>query len=146
MGDHAGDLGEAVATLHHALRRATVRATGRPELPAAQNELLKLVERRPGIGVTAAAEQLGIAPNTASTLVGEAVAAGLVTRERDTGDRRTVRLLLTDEARRRLERYRDLRRTLVAVGLGELPPEARRELAAAVPHLRRLAELLGGQG
>ncbi len=144
--DAAGELGEAVAALHHALSSATVRATGRPALPAAQAELLKLLERRPGIGVAAAAEQLGTSPNAVSTLVGEGVAAGLVSRARDPADRRVVRLLPTEEALRRLERYRDLRRALVAVGLGELGPQARRELAAAAPHLRRLAELLGAGG
>ena len=43
----------------------------------AQSELLWLVGRRPGISVRAAATELGLVPNTASTMVSKLVANGL---------------------------------------------------------------------
>ena len=58
--------------------------------------------------------------------------------EPDPGDRRAVRLSLTDSAQRDVDRWRDERAAVVAEGLGRLDPGERQALAAALPALTRL--------
>lgn len=141
----AQELSAALGRFHQVLRRAAVRRAGRDMLPNAQVELLRLVQERPGVHVKDAAEALRMAANTVSTLVGELVDAGLLARTRSPDDRRTVRLDLTPAARERLAAYAANRHALVADALAKLTPQARRELAAATPHLRRLAELVADE-
>jgi DNA-binding MarR family transcriptional regulator len=86
-----------VGRFRRQLRRSAGRgfATG---LPEAQAELLRLIGRRPDISVREAATELGLVPNTASTLVSKLAGEGLLTRTADTADRRVGRLRLTDSA------------------------------------------------
>jgi DNA-binding MarR family transcriptional regulator len=137
--DVADGLSGAIARLHHLLRRA---AAGRPGLSDAQVGLLRLVEQRPGVSVKEAAELLRIAPNTASTLVGELTDTGLLARARDPENRRVVRLELTGDAHRRLAEYAARRQAILAVALADLDPAALAELARALGHLRRVEDLL----
>jgi DNA-binding MarR family transcriptional regulator len=137
--DVADALSGVLARLHHVLRRS---AAGEPGLPDAQVGLLRLVERHPGVSVKEAADQLRTAANTVSTLVGELVDAGLLTRTRDPQNRRVVRLHLTAGARRRLAEYAARRRAILAGALAELDPRALAELDRAVGHLHRLEDLL----
>ncbi|MEH1097809.1 MarR family winged helix-turn-helix transcriptional regulator [Micromonospora sp. CPCC 205561] len=146
MTDETVDqLGGALGDLHRMLRRAATQRAGRVALPDAQVEVLRLVQRWPGIGVREAAERLGTAPNTVSTLVGELTAAGLLCRERDPADRRTVRLELTVAARERMAAYGRHRRDLIGAALAELDGPDRDALLAAAPALRRLADTMAGR-
>ena len=137
--------GELVETLG-VLRRYTRRRVGRPwsheTLSPAQGELLRFIRRNPGTSVAAAAAELGVAPNTVSTLVSLLVAGGLLRREHDPFDRRVVRLHLTDSARREVERWRDERTAVVVEGLTQLDDAERRALEGALPVLARLAAAL----
>ncbi|MBL6275201.1 MarR family transcriptional regulator [Micromonospora fiedleri] len=139
------ELGAALGDLHRVLRRTASQRTGRVALPDAQVEVLRLVQRQPGISVREAAERLGTAPNTVSTLVGELTSAGLLSRERDPGDRRTVRLELTDAARDRTAAYGQHRSELLAAALAQLDAEDRERLLAATPALSRLADQVAHQ-
>ncbi|WP_341719242.1 MarR family transcriptional regulator [Micromonospora sp. FIMYZ51] len=134
-----GELSTALGDLHRVLRRTASQRAGRVALPDAQAEVLRLVQRQPGISVREAAERLGTAANTVSTLVGELTTAGLLSRERDPADRRTVRLGLTEAARERIAAYGRHRRDLLATALAELDAADRERLLAAVPALSRLA-------
>jgi DNA-binding MarR family transcriptional regulator len=80
------------------LRRAAGRGFDSTGLPEAQAELLRLVGRRPDISVREAATELGLMPNTASTLVSKLAGEDLLTRTIDSTDRRVGRLRLTDSA------------------------------------------------
>ncbi|GIJ33257.1 MarR family transcriptional regulator [Micromonospora sediminimaris] len=133
-------LGAALSDLHRVLRRRAIQRTGRAALPDAQVEVLRLVQRQPGISVREAAERLGTAANTVSTLVGELTTAGLLRRDRDPADRRTVRLELTEVAYERIAAYGQYRRELLAAALADLDATDRERLAAAVPALSRLAD------
>ena len=73
-------------------------STRRPH--ESQAELLRLVGRQPGISVREAATELGLVPNTASTLVSKLAADGLLIRSVDADDRRVGRLRLTEPAQR----------------------------------------------
>ncbi|GAA4336476.1 hypothetical protein GCM10023086_69750 [Streptomyces venetus] len=59
----------------------------------AEVELLRLVVTRPGIGISDAARDLGLAANSVSTLVNQLPRAGCLVRETDPADRRAARLL-----------------------------------------------------
>jgi DNA-binding MarR family transcriptional regulator len=135
----ADDLLEAVGLL----RRHTRRRVGRPfplqQVSGAQAELIRLVRRKPDISVAAAAGELGVAPNTVSTLVGSLVGTGMVRRSADPDDRRVARLRLTDSARRGVERWRDARSTAVAEALDRLAGDDRAAIENALPAILRLA-------
>jgi DNA-binding MarR family transcriptional regulator len=104
--------------------------------------LLRLAASRPGISVADAAQELRLAPNTVSTLVGKLTSAGLLTRSRGPHDARTALLSITDSARKRLTQWRDLRADLASRALARLAPADRKALSAALPVLLRLAEEL----
>jgi DNA-binding MarR family transcriptional regulator len=136
----ASELLEATGLVRRTIRRA-LRQTAAPEpLPATHCELLRLAESRPGITVAEAAQELRLAPNTVSTLVGKLTSGGLLSRSRGTTDGRTALLTVTTSARQRLAGRRDLRAELTGQALGRLSQADRQALAAAVPALIRLAE------
>lgn len=141
----AEELGAAVADLHRLLRRAATRRAGRSPLPDAQVEVLRLVERWPGISVKEAAEHLRTAANTVSTLVSDLTTAGLLERTRDPENRRVVRLRLTAAARERIASYTAHRRDLLLDALDRLDGPARADVVRAAPQLRRLVTLLAEQ-
>jgi DNA-binding MarR family transcriptional regulator len=135
-----GALLTAISQVHRMARRAVRQAWGQDPLPPAQSELLRLAASMPGITVADAAQELRLAPNTVSTLVGRLTAAGLLTRSRDAQDARVALLTVTDAARQRLTQWRDLRADLAGQALARLSPADRRALTAALPALLRLAE------
>ena len=70
------------------LRRAAGTGYAPGQLSESQAELLRLVSHRPGMSVSVAAAELGLVPNTASTLVSKLSCAGLLERTTDPADRR----------------------------------------------------------
>jgi DNA-binding MarR family transcriptional regulator len=138
----AEDLLEAIGLVRRHTRRRVGRLWTDQDVSGAQAELLRLVRRMPGVSVAGAADELGVAANTVSTLVGSLVSAGLMCRTPDPEDRRVARLDLTDSARRRVERWRDARSAAIAEALAGLDAADRAAVAAAVPALTRLAARL----
>jgi DNA-binding MarR family transcriptional regulator len=124
------------------IRRNARRRAGRPEelsrLTGAQLELVRLVRRRPGISVTQAAEDLGLVPNTVSTLVRQLSDLGYLDRHRDPTDRRVARLVLSDDIGRKVVAFRDRRVSLIAGAMDELSAADRRRLHVAIAVLARL--------
>src|SRR6516164_4299750 len=72
-----------VGRFRRQLRRSAGRGFDATGLTEAQAELLRLVARRPDISVTQAAAELGLAPNTTSTLVSKLASDGLIARAVD---------------------------------------------------------------
>jgi DNA-binding MarR family transcriptional regulator len=105
------------------LRRSAGRGFDSSRLPESQSELLWLVGRQPGISVSAAAAELGLKPNTASTLVSKLVSDGLLIRTVDDTDRRVSQLGLAEPAQQIVDESRAARRSLLAQVLGELDQE-----------------------
>lgn len=128
------------------VRRQVRRTAGRPwpaaTLSGSQIELVRLVRREPGIAVSEAAESLGLAGNTVSTLVRQLTDAGVLRREPDPADRRVARLHVTTAARTRIEGWRDHRAELAAEALGRLDADDHAALTAAVPALARLVSAM----
>lgn len=141
----AAELFAAISVIRRAARRSTRQAWTQQPLPPAQSEVLRLAAARPGLTVADAAQELRLAPNTISTLVGRLAEAGLLTREKSAQDGRTVLLSATDKARRRLAEFRDLRAELAGRALGRMTATDQQLLAAAGPALLRLAERMEAQ-
>jgi len=132
----------AIALVNRTGRRAVRQALPTEPLPSAQSELLRLAAGRPGITVADAAQELRLAPNTVSTLVGKLTSAGLLRRSRGSQDARIALLTVTERGQRRLAEWRDLRADLASQALARLSAADRRALTVAVPALMRLAEEL----
>jgi DNA-binding MarR family transcriptional regulator len=128
------------------LRRSTRRLVRlhRPYQPLHESELelVRFVSRNPGCRVRDAAKALGVAQNTVSTLVGRLVEQGLLARGRDQRDSRAAALSLTPAARRRISACRDRRGPILGDALSSLDAEDRDAIAAALPALARLAQVL----
>ncbi len=142
----AADLADLLAGIHRLVRKNLRARVSGPRLRGGQVELLRAVAARPGIGVSAAAEELHLAGNSVSTLVNQLVTAGMLVRAENPQDRRAARLFVTDAATRRLAAWERQRAELFARQLDLLDEADRAALRAAVPALRRLTENLHEMG
>src|SRR5689334_19202264 len=120
--DLTAQLFNVVGRFRRQLRRSTGSGFDATGLTQSQGELLRLVGRQPGISVREAAAELGLVPNTASTLVSKLAADGLLIRTVDAEDRRVGRLRLTGPAQRIADDSRAARRAALAEVLDELNP------------------------
>ena len=132
------------------IRRVGRRRQGRPRelerLTDAQLELVRLVRRAPGISVARAAAELGVAPNTVSTLVRQLIGKGMLVRTADEVDRRVARLKLPEALDRRLGEWRDRRAIALADAIATLEPSEQATVAAAAALLARVADELERAG
>jgi DNA-binding MarR family transcriptional regulator len=138
----AEELMAALGLVRRQVRRVARRPWPLSSLTASQTELVWLVRRHPGISVAEAAAELGLVPNTVSTLVGQLTGQGLLARRPDRRDRRVARLELTATARRQVEAVRDRRVAAVGEVLDRLDPSHVDALRAALPALAAIAERL----
>jgi DNA-binding MarR family transcriptional regulator len=134
----------AVGAVRRLLRRVAgpFVTPGSPEVSTSQREVLVMVGKRPGRSVAEIADELGLAPNSVSTIVTQLVGAGLLVRETDPGDRRVGRLSLTGPAQEALDAARARRRGVLHEALDRLSPRQLADLAAGIDALEALAEEL----
>jgi len=123
----------AVTRLNRKLRQQALAG-----LSPAQASALGAVKRlaSPTLGELAAAEQ--VQPPTVSRLVDSLERAGLVARETDVVDRRVVRVKITAEGRRNLQRIRTLKNAFLTRRLDALGPAEKAQaeaLAGLLEHL-----------
>lgn len=118
--DPVAEVFGVVGRFRRQLRRSVGRGLDSARVTESQSELLWLVGRRPGISVRAAAIELGLVPNTASTMVSKLVANGLLIRTVDETDRRACQLRLAEPTQQIVDASRAARRALLAEVLGEL--------------------------
>ncbi|KUN76316.1 MarR family winged helix-turn-helix transcriptional regulator [Streptomyces griseoruber] len=133
------ELADALVGIQRLLRRRLRAGLTVPRLRGAEVELLRLVESRPGIGISDAAKELYLAGNSVSTLANQLVRDGYLVRETDPADRRAARLLLTEAAETRLRAWKARRAALVRRHVTGLDAADREALRAALPALRSLA-------
>ncbi|WP_432029017.1 MarR family winged helix-turn-helix transcriptional regulator [Streptomyces sp. 1222.5] len=136
------ELADALVRIQRLIRRRLRGGLTVPRLRGAEVELLRLVEARPGIGISEAARRLHLAGNSVSTLVNQLVRDGYLVREADPADRRAARLLLTGAGEKRLRDWRRRRAELVDRHVSRLDDADREALRAALPALRELAATL----
>jgi DNA-binding MarR family transcriptional regulator len=125
----ASRLRVAVVRLNRKLRQQALAG-----LSPAQASALGTVNRlaNPTLGELAAAEQ--VQPPTVTRLVASLEGAGLVARETDEGDRRIVRVRITADGRRNLQRIRTLKNAYLDRRLAALDP-AEQQLAESMTSL-----------
>src|ERR1700733_14611830 len=128
----AAELLAAMGAVRRVARRAVRTASQAEPLPPARSELLRLAARRPGIGVAEAAAELRLAPNSVSTMVSKLTEDGLLSRDRDATDGRSVRLTVTEAGAARIEQWRDIRADLAGRALERLGEAGPRGPAAGV--------------
>ncbi|MGV0743275.1 MarR family winged helix-turn-helix transcriptional regulator [Mycolicibacterium sp. XJ870] len=142
MADLVGELFSVVGRFRRQLRRSTGGGFDAAGLTQSQGELLRLVGRHPGISVREAAAELGLMPNTASTLVSRLVADGMLVRAVDDSDRRVGRLQLTPPAQRIADETRAARRAALSAVLDQLDDAQIDVLARGLDVLDELTRLL----
>ncbi|MGA7053389.1 MAG: MarR family transcriptional regulator [Mycobacterium sp.] len=131
-----------VGRFRRQLRRSVGRGFDSARLSESQSELLWLVGRQPGISVNAAAAELGLAPNSASTLVSKLAANGLLVRTAGEMDRRVGELRLAEPTQQIVNASRAARRTLLSEVLGELDDDQIEALTKGLEVLDTMARLL----
>jgi DNA-binding MarR family transcriptional regulator len=129
----AGRLRVAVNRLQRRLRREALGG-----LSPGQASALGTVRRlgHPTLGELAAEEQ--VQPPSMTRIVGALVAVGLVSKEADAADRRSVHVRITPEGERALQRIRGAKDAFLVRRLGELGPDDRRHAAELVTLLEHL--------
>jgi DNA-binding MarR family transcriptional regulator len=138
--DLATDLFHTVGRFRRQLRRTAGGSFA--GVTQSQAELLRLVGRQPGISVREAAEELGLAANTASTLVSKLTADNLLVRSTDPGDRRIGRLQLTEPAQQLADQTRAARRSALGAVLNQLDDEQIDDLTRGLNVLAEMTRML----
>jgi DNA-binding MarR family transcriptional regulator len=136
------ELFSVVGRFRRQLRRSTGGGFDAAGLTQSQGEMLRLVGRQPGISVREAATELGLVPNTASTLVSKLAADGLLVRTVDADDRRVGRLRLTEPAQRIADESRAARRAALSTVLDELDPSQLDSLERGLEVLAEMTRML----
>jgi DNA-binding MarR family transcriptional regulator len=128
--DVAAALESTVESLLSVLESA--RLAQSPAIPPTQLRVLTIVARNRHTNINRLAEALDVVPSSASRLCDRLEATGLLRRAPDPRDRREVRLLLTQAARRLLGEWRERRRAALAEVLERMTPAARQSLVGAL--------------
>ncbi|KKC05051.1 MarR family winged helix-turn-helix transcriptional regulator [Mycobacterium nebraskense] len=131
-----------VGRFRRQLRRSAGRGFDSSRLTESQSELLWLVNRQPGISVNTAAAELGLAPNTASTLVSKLVSGGLLIRTVGDTDRRVGRLHLAEPAQQIVDASRAARRAVLAEVLAELDDDQIEALTRGLEVIETMTQTL----
>ncbi len=140
--DPVTELSRVVGRFRRQLRRSAGRGFDSARLTESQSELLWLVGRKPGISVSAAAAELGLVANTASTLVSKLVARGLLVRTAGETDRRVGRLRLAGAAQQVVDSSRAARRAVLTEVLNELEGDQIESLAKGLAVLDTMTQRL----
>jgi DNA-binding MarR family transcriptional regulator len=140
--DLAAEVFRVVGRFRRQLRRSVGRGFDSARLTESQSEVLWLVGRQPGISVSAAAAELGLVANSASTLVSKLVSGGFLTRSVGTTDRRVGELALTEPTQQIVDASRAARRALLADVLDDLDDDQIESLAKGLEVLDTMTRLL----
>jgi len=133
----ADALRPALLRLSRALRRETQRAG----VSAVDAQILGIVKKHPGIGVSELAEREQVSSASMSIHVKRLVETGWIERTADPGeDRRRAGLKLSPQGVRAMEAIRRRRNDWLAARIAGLSPAARAVLAAAAEPLMQLTE------
>jgi len=132
----------AILDISFEVHRKSHDETGVLPLSSGLLDIIRVIERHPGITMAELAARLGRQLSNVSAQLRELVALGLVTRTRDVSDKRYVALHPTPESQRiRAVLEGAWAETLESAGSRLLPAE-REQLVASLPALERLAGFL----
>jgi DNA-binding MarR family transcriptional regulator len=136
------ELTRVLARINRGLRVRTRAVREALDVTPSEAELLKLLDRKPGIRVNNAAADLGVASNSVSTLVKNLTRAGLVERASDPADGRVAQLRLTPLAKEWVARVGTAREGVLHRAIDTLDPADRATLEAALPTLTQLSRAI----
>ena len=106
-----------------------------------QIRLLRILTMKQRCTMQELADQLDVAPPTATAMVKRLLIQGFVERERDEQDRRMVWVLPTERGQRAVALYDQVRRTNLQRRLAHLDQEELAQLRVALPVLRHIIEV-----
>ncbi len=134
----ADSLRPAVLRLSRHLRREAQRVG----ISVTDAQLLGLISKRQGIGVSGLAELENMSRPSMSAHVKRLEAAGWIRRDPlPGGDQRRMRLILTEQGERSLSAIRRSRNDWLAGQIARLPSAERVALAAAIAALTQLSDV-----
>lgn len=136
------ELAAALVDVSEHIRRSAHEATGYQPLPNGMLDILRVIEVNPGITVAEVAARLDRQLSNVSTQLKDLFGRGLVTRNRDSTDKRYVTLHTTAEAAHIKEVLESSWAEALETVAQRLPPAEQRELLLSEPHLARLAALI----
>jgi DNA-binding MarR family transcriptional regulator len=136
------ELAKVFGRIGRGLRYRTRAAREALDITHSEAELLKLLDRKPGIRVQDAAVELGVASNSISTLVKQLTRAGLVARDSDPLDGRVAQLRLTPLAEEWVARVGNAREAAIGRALEALDPAELELLEAARPAMVHLSNVI----
>lgn len=136
------ELAKVLARIGRGLRYRTRDVREALDVTHSEAELLRLLDRKPGIRVQDAAQELGVASNSVSTLVKQLTRAALVQREVDPLDGRVAQLRLTPLAEEWAKRVGNAREATIGRALDSLDESDRQLLDAALPAMARLSKAI----
>src|SRR5690242_17124498 len=137
-GSLTSELAKVLSRIGRGLRYHTRAAREALDITPSEVELLRLLDRRPGIRVHEAATELGIASNSVSTLVKQLARAGLLERTVDPQDGRAACLSLTPSASEWVTQLGNAREQTIDHALASLDAHDLEQLEAAIPAMKRL--------
>lgn len=133
------DLADALRPVILRLSRHLRREAQRLGASALDAQLLAILKKTPGAGVSELAEREQISKPAMSAHVKRLEEAGWIARDDSHDDKRRVGLVVTKAGLKALEDIRKLRNDWLAAKLAELSPAEREALAAALGPLNGLA-------
>ena len=145
-GTLTSELARVLSRIGRGLRYHTRAAREALDITQSEGELLRLLDRRPGIRVHDAASELGIASNSVSTLVKQLAREGLLERTVDPQDGRAACLRLTPSASEWVTQLGNAREQTIDHALATLDDTDREQLEAAIPAMKRLAKAISRSG
>ena len=128
MDDAQPQTGDLVMSLARRVRRAHLDALADWQVTPSQSRALKVLVRADGMRPSVLAEELRIAPRSATEVADALEERGWVRRAPDPTDRRATTLTLTDAGRDLVARVDDVRRAASERTLDVLTPAQRRTL------------------
>ena len=117
--------------------RRLLKSTG---LTTSQLLVLQAIDKLSMPTPSAVAKEVLLSQATVTTIVDRMVGHGLVTRERGSTDRRTVKILLTDAAREKLEQAPELLQAGFRREYSKLPDWERNMLGASLQHIAEMMD------
>lgn len=135
-------LAVSIMDISFEVRRKSHEETGVLPLSPGVLDVIRVIERNPGITVAEVAARLGRQLSNTSAQLRELVARGLVTRSRSESDKRFVALYPAPEAVRIKSVLEGAWAGAVAAAGSKLLPAERDQLLSALPALERLAGIL----
>ena len=145
-GSLTSELAKVLSRIGRGLRYHTRAAREALDITQSEAELLRLLDRRPGIRVHDAATELGIASNSVSTLVKQLAREGLLERTVDPQDGRAACLRLTSSASEWVTQLGNAREQTIDHALASLDQNDLEQLEAALPAMKRLAKAISKNG